>query len=76
MTAAAPLTQRRALWLSTLFASGILVTIALIGAITAAAACWDIAGACWSPRPHGRLLANLTGRAGIFLVVGLILLGW
>ena len=61
----APLTQRRALWLSTLFASGILVTIALIGAITAAA---------------GRMLGDIGGLgnllvAGIFLVVGLILLG-
>ena len=61
----APLSQRRALWLSTLFASGILVTIALIGAITAAA---------------GRMLGDIGGLgnllvAGIFLVVGLILLG-
>ena len=60
-----PLSQRRALWLSTLFASGILVTIALIGAITAAA---------------GRMLGDIGGLgnllvAGIFLVVGLILLG-
>jgi len=53
--------QRRALALSSLFALGILVTIALIGAITAAA---------------GRLMGDVGGLgnilvAGIFLVVGL-----
>ena len=60
----APMTQRRALWLSTLFAAGILVTIAFIGAITAAA---------------GRMLGDVGGLgnllvAAIFLAVGLILL--
>lgn len=57
-------TQRRALLLSTLFAVGILVTIALIGAITAAA---------------GRLMGDV-GSVGnlivavVFLLVGLVLL--
>lgn len=56
---------RRAFWTSTLFAVGILITIALIGAITAAA---------------GRMLGDV-GRYGnyfvavIFFVVGLHLLG-
>lgn len=60
-----PVTTRRAFWTSTLFAVGILVTIAAIGAITAAA---------------GRMLGDV-GRYGnyfvalIFLVVGLNLLG-
>jgi cytochrome c-type biogenesis protein len=59
------LTTRRAFWTATLFAVGILVTIAAIGAITAAA---------------GRMLGDV-GRygnyfvAGIFLLVGLHLLG-
>jgi cytochrome c-type biogenesis protein len=59
------LTTRRAFWTATLFAVGILVTIAAIGAITAAA---------------GRMLGDV-GRygnyfvAGIFLIVGLHLLG-
>jgi cytochrome c-type biogenesis protein len=59
------LTTRRAFWTATLFAVGILVTIAAIGAITAAA---------------GRMLGDI-GRfgnyfvAGIFLIVGLHLLG-
>ena len=58
-------TARRAFWTSTLFAVGILVTIAIIGAITAAA---------------GRMLGDV-GRYGnyfvalIFFVVGLHLLG-
>ena len=58
-------TAKRAFWTSTLFAVGILVTIAVIGAITAAA---------------GRMLGDV-GRFGnyfvalIFLVVGLHLLG-
>lgn len=58
-------TTRRAFWTSTLFAVGILVTIAAIGAITAGA---------------GRMLGDV-GRYGnyfvavIFLVVGLHLLG-
>lgn len=58
-------TMRRAFWTSTLFAVGILVTIAAIGAITAAA---------------GRMLGDV-GRYGnyfvaaIFFVVGLHLLG-
>ena len=58
-------TVRRAFWTSTLFAVGILVTIAVIGAITAAA---------------GRMLGDV-GRYGnyfvavIFFVVGLHLLG-
>jgi len=60
-----PVTTRRAFWTSTLFAVGILVTIAVIGAITAGA---------------GRMLGDV-GRYGnyfmalIFLVVGLHLLG-
>ena len=60
-----PVTTRRAFWTSTLFAVGILVTIAAIGAITAAA---------------GRMLGDV-GRYGnyfvalIFFVVGLHLLG-
>ncbi len=60
-----PLTTRRAFWIATLFAVGILVTIAAIGAITAAA---------------GRMLGDV-GRygnyfvAGIFFIVGLNLLG-
>jgi cytochrome c-type biogenesis protein len=59
------LTTWRAFWTATLFAVGILVTIAAIGAITAAA---------------GRMLGDV-GRygnyfvAGIFLIVGLHLLG-
>lgn len=59
------LTTRRAFWTATLFAVGILITIAAIGAITAAA---------------GRMLGDV-GRfgnyfvAGIFLIVGLHLLG-
>ncbi len=59
------LTTRRAFWTATLFAVGILVTIAAIGAITAAA---------------GRMLGDV-GRFGnyfvavIFLLVGLHLLG-
>ncbi len=59
------LTTRRAFWTASLFAVGILVTIAAIGAITAAA---------------GRMLGDV-GRfgnyfvAGIFLLVGLHLLG-
>ena len=58
-------TARRAFWTSTLFAVGILITIATIGAITAAA---------------GRMLGDV-GRYGnyfvalIFFVVGLHLLG-
>ena len=58
-------TTRRAFWTSTLFASGILVTIAAIGALTAAA---------------GRMLGDV-GRYGsyfvalIFFAVGLHLLG-
>ncbi len=58
-------TTRRAFWTSTLFAVGILVTIAVIGAVTAAA---------------GRMLGDV-GRYGnyfvalIFLVMGLHLLG-
>jgi cytochrome c-type biogenesis protein len=58
-------TTRRAFWTSTLFAVGILVTIAAIGALTAAA---------------GRMLGDV-GRYGnyfvaaIFLIVGLHLLG-
>ena len=58
-------TARRAFWTSTLFAVGILITIAVIGAITAAA---------------GRMLGDV-GRwenyfvAAIFFVVGLHLLG-
>src|ERR1019366_5266431 len=58
-------TVRRAFWTSTLFAVGILITIAAIGAITAAA---------------GRMLGDV-GRYGnyfvavIFFVVGLHLLG-
>ncbi len=60
----APMSQRRALLLSSLFAAGILATIALIGVITAAA---------------GRLLGDVGGAgnllvAVVFLVVGLILL--
>jgi cytochrome c-type biogenesis protein len=60
-----PVTTRRAFWTSTLFAVGILVTIAVIGALTAAA---------------GRMLGDV-GRYGnyfvavIFFVVGLHLLG-
>ncbi|MCX6866321.1 MAG: hypothetical protein NTV46_08930, partial [Verrucomicrobia bacterium] len=60
-----PVTTRRAFWTSTLFAVGILVTIAAIGAITAGA---------------GRMLGDV-GRYGnyfvalIFFVVGLHLLG-
>ena len=60
-----PVTTRRAFWTSTLFAVGILVTIAAIGTLTAAA---------------GRMLGDL-GRYGnyfvalIFLVMGLHLLG-
>jgi cytochrome c-type biogenesis protein len=60
------LTTRRAFWTATLFAVGILLTIAAIGAITAAA---------------GRMLGDV-GRygnyfvAGIFLIVGLHLLGF
>ena len=60
-----PVTTRRAFWTSTLFAVGILITIAAIGAITAAA---------------GRMLGDV-GRYGnyfvalIFFVVGLYLLG-
>ena len=60
------LTTRRAFWTATLFAVGILVTIAAIGVITAAA---------------GRMLGDV-GRygnyfvAGIFLLVGLHLLGF
>ena len=60
-----PLTTRRAFWTATLFAVGILITIAAIGAVTAAA---------------GRMLGDV-GRygnyfvAGIFLLVGLHLLG-
>jgi cytochrome c-type biogenesis protein len=56
---------RRALWLSSAFAAGILASIALVGAVTAAA---------------GRMLGDV-GRAGtwvlaaVFLVVGLNLLG-
>jgi cytochrome c-type biogenesis protein len=59
------LTTRRAFWTATLFAVGILTTIAAIGAITAAA---------------GRMMGDV-GRygnyfvAGIFLLVGLHLLG-
>jgi len=59
------LTTRRAFWTAALFAAGILITIAAIGVITAAA---------------GRMLGDV-GRggnyfvAGIFLVVGLHLLG-
>src|SRR5512139_2739898 len=58
-------TMRRAFWTATLFAVGILVTIAAIGAVTAAA---------------GRMMGDV-GRYGnyfvaaIFLVVGLHLLG-
>jgi cytochrome c-type biogenesis protein len=58
-------TVRRAFWTSTLFAVGILITIAVIGAITAAA---------------GRMMGDV-GRYGnyfvaaIFFVVGLYLLG-
>lgn len=58
-------TARRAFWISTLFAVGILITIAAIGAITAAA---------------GRMMGDV-GRYGnyfvalIFFVVGLHLLG-
>ncbi len=65
------MTTRRALGLSTLFATGILLTIAVIGGVTAAA---------------GRILGDVGGAgnylvAGIFLVVGLSLLdviplGW
>ena len=60
-----PIPTRRAFWTSTLFAVGILVTIAAIGAVTAAA---------------GRMLGDV-GRYGnyfvaaIFFVVGLHLLG-
>ena len=59
------LTTRRAFWTATLFAVGILITIAVVGAITAVA---------------GRMLGDV-GRygnyfvAGIFLLVGLHLLG-
>ncbi len=57
------MTARRAFWISTLFASGILITIALIGAITAAA---------------GRMLGDLGPYANyfvalIFFAVGLYL---
>jgi cytochrome c-type biogenesis protein len=60
-----PATTRRAFWTSTLFSVGILITIALIGVLTAAA---------------GRMLGDV-GRYGnyfvalIFLVVGLHLVG-
>ena len=60
-----PVTARRAFWTSSLFAVGLLLTIAVIGAITAAA---------------GRMLGDV-GRSGnylvalIFLLVGLHLLG-
>lgn len=60
-----PVSMRRAFWTSTLFAVGILVTIALIGALTAGA---------------GRMLGDV-GRYGnyfvalVFFVVGLHLLG-
>ncbi|MCX7887439.1 MAG: cytochrome c biogenesis protein CcdA [Verrucomicrobiae bacterium] len=60
-----PLTARRAFWTATLFSAGILITIALIGVLTAAT---------------GRILGDV-GRwgnyfvAGIFFVVGLHLLG-
>ena len=60
-----PVSTRRAFWTSTLFAIGILVTIAVIGAVTAGA---------------GRMLGDV-GRYGnyfvalIFFVVGLHLLG-
>jgi cytochrome c-type biogenesis protein len=60
-----PVTSRRAFWTSTLFAVGILITIAAIGAITAGA---------------GRMMGDV-GRYGnyfvalIFFVVGLHLLG-
>ena len=60
-----PVTTRRAFWTSTLFAVGILVTIAAIGAVTAAA---------------GRMMGDV-GRYGnyfvalVFFVVGLHLLG-
>jgi cytochrome c-type biogenesis protein len=60
-----PVTTRRALWTSTLFAAGILITIAAIGVVTAAA---------------GRMMGDV-GRYGnyfvalIFFVVGLNLLG-
>ena len=60
-----PVTTRRALWTSTLFAVGILITIAVIGALTAAA---------------GRMLGDV-GRYGnyfvavIFFAVGLHLVG-
>ena len=60
-----PVTAKRAFWTSTLFAVGILITIAAIGAITAAA---------------GRMLGDV-GRYGnyfvalIFFVVGLHLVG-
>jgi cytochrome c-type biogenesis protein len=59
------MTAGRAFWISTLFAGGILITIGLIGAITAAA---------------GRMMGDV-GRwgnyfvAGIFFLVGLHLLG-
>ena len=60
----AALTRRRALALSSLFALGILVTIALVGALTAAAGrmLGDVGA-------YGNLLV-----AAIFLVVGLVLL--
>lgn len=60
-----PVSTRRAFWTSTLFAIGILVTIAAVGALTASA---------------GRMLGDV-GRYGnyfvalIFLIVGLHLLG-
>ena len=60
-----PVTARRAFWTSSLFAVGLLLTIAVIGAITAAA---------------GRMLGDV-GRSGnylvalVFLLVGLHLLG-
>lgn len=59
------MTTRRAFWMATLFSLGILVTIGLIGVITAAL---------------GRMAGNLGGGvnyvvAGVFFVVGLHLLG-
>ena len=59
------ISTRRAFWISTLFATGILLTIAAVGAITAAA---------------GRMLGDIGAYgmylvAAIFIVVGLHLLG-
>ena len=59
------MTTRRAFWMATLFALGILLTIALIGIITAAL---------------GRMAGNLGGGvnylvAGVFFLVGLHLIG-